>query len=187
MKRFTRKLLPKITCMVADGGTYNSIAFALGVMPATLKKWERRHKDVFDVLAPAHSRDLIAKLDGHKMKNEPKPTNEHTSTNANKRKRRKYDPSLCSTVRELGRKGHSILEVAEITGIAHSTLCGYEKRIPAFREAFAGVRKASEYRKKLRLQKLLQKDEMRLVIALGRARARTANEKRELDEMLSRL
>ena len=114
------------------------------------------------------------------MKKSRKPTSEQTTINANKPKRRKYESSLCDTVRELGRKGHSILEVAEITGVAHATLCGWEKRIPEFREAFAGVRRASAYRKKLRLQKLLQKDERRLVLALKRVRAQSIVEREKL-------
>lgn len=129
----------------------------------------------------------FAKLIENDMKKSPKPTNEQTSTDANKRKRRNYDPSLCDTVRELGRAGHSILEVSEITGISHSTLCGWEKRVPEFREAFAGVRKASEYRKKLRLQRLLAKDERRLLIALARVRAQSAAARRKLEADLAQV
>lgn len=60
MKRFSRKLLPTIARLIENGGSYNSIAKTLGVMPSTLKRWEKRHQDLFHILTPAYKRNLIA-------------------------------------------------------------------------------------------------------------------------------
>lgn len=88
----------------------------------------------------------------------------------------KYDRKYCVMVKEFGKQGFAIGEVAEKIGVHESTVRGWEKRIPEFRKAFSRVRENSERWKALRFERLLRRNEQQLLAALARIREKRAAE-----------
>lgn len=101
-------------------------------------------------------------------------------------RRSKFKPEMLAQVQELGATGYAVTDACKELGIDTGTFIYWERSRPDFKRAAAKVRLNSEKWKARRFEKLLEKGEGRLLMALRIIRERKEKERQKANAKIER-